>query len=372
MNPIHVLLVNDSLLVSRIIRKILASEPLFSPIGWAKDGLEAEDYVDRHTPDVILMDIHMPRQGGVETTRNILAAHAIPILVVTATINRNMTDIFQCMQYGALEAIKPPQDAAFKNIDTLPPEQLRQLGDSFIRKIKTISQLKQKIRLSTKPLLQPSIKHSVPEVSASPGSTAATHMVAIGASTGGPSALSQVLKAFAADFSAAIVIVQHMDVDFLPSLIVHLQQFSRLPIQAAVEGMVARRGHVYLACKNGHHLKFGNDKHFVYDQQPESIHRPSVNALFESVAETFGSRAIGALLTGMGDDGARGLKLMRDRGGFTLAQDKESSVIYGMPKVAFELGACQEVVPLSKIGQQILIFFKKKAGQPEDKCFVNG
>ena len=360
MNPIHVLLVNDSLLLSRIIRKILASEPLFSPIGWAKDGLEAEDYVKRQLPDVILMDIHMPRQGGVETTRNILAAHAIPILVVTATISQNMNDIFQCMQYGALEAIKPPQDAAFKKIDTLPPEQLRRLADSFIHKIKTISHLKHKIRLSTKPLFRPQIKDPVPKISGRPESTAATHVTAIGASTGGPSALTQVLKAFDAGFPAAIVIVQHMDADFLPSLIVHLQQFSHLPVQAAVEGTVPRRGHVYLACKNGHHLKFGNNKQFAYDQQPESIHRPSVNVLFESVAEIFGPCTIGALLTGMGGDGARGLKIMRDRGGFTLAQDKESSVIYGMPKVAFELDACKEVVPLSGIGQRIVDYFARK------------
>lgn len=358
MNLIHVLLVNDSLLISRIIQKILSTEPLFSPVDWVKDGVEAEEYVQKHPPDIILMDIHMPRQNGVETIRKILATHHIPILVVTATVSRNMSEIFQCIQYGALEAVKPPQHEEFKNIDTLSKKELRRKGAEFISKVKTIASLKEKVLLKKMlPLSVP--KESQPIYSIEHASKPASYLIAIGASTGGPGALSQLLRSIPADISAAIVIVQHIDVDFIPSLIGYIQQYCRLPVREAVEGDIPEIGCVYLAGKKEKHLKCDANKRFVYHNKPDFIHMPSINVLFESVAKNYQQNAVGVLLTGMGADGAKGLKQMRDMGGFTLAQDKDSSLIYGMPQVAAKLNACDEIVPLQQMGDRIVRHIKR-------------
>ncbi len=360
MKPIHVLIVNDSLLATRIMKKILQSEPVFSPIGWTKDGLEAEDYVRQHVPDVILMDIHMPLQDGVETTRKILATHQIPILVVTSTISRNMTKILQIFQYGGLDVIKLPQIPFFKKIDKLTKEELKQLGATFIQKTKTISQLKINVKIPATPPIQHSITESKTCFSTDSISSPTIHLVAIGASTGGPGALAQILKSFPSGFPASIVIIQHMDADFLSSFIVHLQQFSHLPIRKANHRERISPGYIYLACRDNHHLICSRKKTFFYSQTPPRKHIPSVDVFFSSAAKVYHRQAVGVLLTGMGADGAVGLKHIRDRGGFTLAQDKSSSIIYGMPKAALDMKACNEVLPLSHIGQRIADYIYEK------------
>lgn len=354
MEPIHTLLVNDSLLVSRVIKKILATQPMLNPIGWAKNGLEAESYVSRNLPDVILMDIHMPQQNGVETTKKILAIHTIPILLVTSTIKSNMTEIFQCMQYGALEAVKPPQDPLFRNIDQLSTEQLSQLGAPFINKIMTIARLKHLVNATAAKSLRMEFKPPAVVIPVEPATKAASDLVVIGSSTGGPAALAQVLRCFPGNFPAATIIVQHMDAEFLPSLISYLQQYSGLPIQMALEGERPRMGHVYLAHKAGRHLKCARDRTFTYCSQPVLTHMPSIDILFDSVAENFGRNVTGVVLTGMGKDGATGLKNIRDHDGLTLSQDEESSVVYGMPKAAAELQASVEVLPVMRIGPRIV------------------
>lgn len=359
MNPIHVLLVNDSLLISRIIKKILTADPLFSPIDWVKDGVEAEAYVQNQTPDIILMDIHMPRQNGVETIRNILAKYQIPILVVTATITRNMTDVFQCLEYGALEAVKPPQHKDFQRIDSLPPEHIKQLGANFIDKVKTIATLKNKVSLSQHPPVPITEVRKIQEIP-----RPASRLIAIGASTGGPGALTQLLKNIPPDFPAAIVIVQHIDADFVQSLIGYLQQYAYLTVKEAIEGQVPKAGNVYLAGKKGEHLTFGLHKQFKYEKAIDLIHTPSINVLFESVAKSYQHRATGVLLTGMGDDGAKGLKQIRNSNGFTIAQDQESSIIYGMPRAAAQINACSEILPLTQIGARLVQHMKNRQAIP--------
>lgn len=357
MKLIHVLLVNDSVLVSQVIKKILLTEPMFDPIGWAKNGLEAENYIQAHIPDIILMDIHMPLQDGVETTKKILTIHSIPILLVTSTISSNMSEIFQCMQYGALEATKPPHNPAFKNIDHLTQDQLRQLGTPFLKKVLTIARLKNRVKTKETVFPRPEFRKAAVAFSAEPTKKTASDLVVIGSSTGGPTALTQLLKFLPYSLLAAVIIVQHINTEFVPSLINYLQQFSELPIQTALEGESPKNGHVYLAYKEGYHLKCSEGKTFSYCGQPMVNHMPSIDILFDSVAKNYGHHVTGVLLTGMGKDGAAGLKNIRDHGGLTITQDEESSLIYGMPKAALELGASMEVLDVSKIGQRIVEFY---------------
>lgn len=361
MNTIHVLIVNDSLTTSHLLKKILSSDPQFHPIGHAKDGIEGENYVNRHQPDVILMDIHMPNQNGVETTRKIMSRYSIPILVVTATIHRNMPLIFQCMQYGALEAITPPKDPAFVRINQMPPEEIQKTGAEFIQKVKTCYHLRHKIHSSSPTSASTNLS---PAHSQKPvlklGGEPSPYIVAIGASTGGPGALGKLLSYIPSSFSQAITIVQHMEAGFIPGLVEHLQESTRLGIETAEEGGPIVGSKIYIAHGDKRHLQCLRSKKFFYSPPDmHALHTPSINVFFKSVAEVYREKAIGVLLTGMGDDGARGLKQIRDNGGFTIAQDETSSVIYGMPKVAAQLNAARKILPLDQIAFHITEYLRK-------------
>ncbi|MBF0277762.1 MAG: chemotaxis-specific protein-glutamate methyltransferase CheB [SAR324 cluster bacterium] len=355
MPQIHVLIVNDSLVITHLMKKILAADPQFGPVHWAKDGLEAEQYVRHQQPDIILMDIHMPRQDGVETTRKILSQSAIPILVVTATITKNMSAIYQCLEYGALEAIKPPQLSIAQNSSSLSADQIRTMGKPFLLKVKALAQLRHKVEQSRQSSsLAPNNfqKRDLRPLAKAQGK--ASHLVVLGASTGGPKTLQYLLSKFPADFSAAVVLVQHMDADFIPSFIEHLSGYCPLPIETALEGVSPQKGRVYVAHEKKRHLRISSQQTFCYSSEPETLHMPSIDVFFASVAEHFGRRAVGALLTGMGEDGARGLQQLRKNYGFTIAQDEASSVIYGMPKKAAELDAADQILGMEEISPAIV------------------
>ncbi|MBF0353491.1 MAG: response regulator [SAR324 cluster bacterium] len=342
----HVLIVNDSLSTGFLLKRLLTADPRFSPVTLVTDGVSAEKYVHEHDPDVILMDIRMPGQSGIETIRNIMAFKPVPILVVTATLGNNMSEVFQCFHYGALDAILPPRHPEFRNIHQLSLEKIGQIGADFIKKVWMIAGLKSRVGLSGL---------SRPEAMTPEKKTLfrSYRMIAVGASTGGPAALSILLQSFPAEFTVPIVIVQHMDFVFLQSLTKYLQGFSKLPVKLAENGHSLDGGTIYLAGQEKAHLQIQQGR-FQYTTIPQSIHMPSVDVFFNSVAESYGPHAIGLLLTGMGNDGAAGLKHMQVCGGWTVAQDEKSSAIYGMPKAAVELNACRQVLPLTEIGPEIL------------------
>ncbi|CAG2144721.1 chemotaxis response regulator protein-glutamate methylesterase [Cupriavidus numazuensis] len=325
-------IVNDSALAFAALRRAIALDPAFE-IAWvAGDGEQAVQLAASHTPDLILMDLLMPVMDGVEATRRIMSATPCPIVVVTTDLDRNATQVFHAMGHGAVDAVDTP---------TLTESDARLIAGPLLRKMRRIGHLADE-RPST---------HLVAR--SSPGTPATPHLVAIGASAGGPAALAHLLGALPADFGAAVVAVQHVDEAFAPGMANWLNGKCALPVRVVIPGEAPQAGSVLIACTNDH-LRLSAANHLAYTEQPRDYpYRPSIDVFFESVVEHWRGRAIGVLLTGMGRDGARGLKAMREHGALTIAQDQASSAVYGMPKAAATMGAAGEILPLSDIAPRL-------------------
>jgi two-component system response regulator WspF len=328
-------IVNDMPIAVELLRRILASTAEHQLAWIARDGAEAVALCQRDLPDLLLMDLNMPVMDGVEATRRIMLATPCPILLVTASIEDNVPGVYEAMGHGALDAVDMPQ-AGVRGDGTGN-------ATALLTKIATIGKL----------------VHEVPgkrtAATAQPVTGArASSLVAIGASAGGPAALAAVLGGLPVDFPAAIVLVQHLDEQFVAGLVDWLGQHIALPIQAARDGDRPKPGTILVASTSDH-LVFKSSQELGYSQQPrQHIYRPSIDVFFESAARWWQDDLVGVLLTGMGRDGAAGLKTLRERHHLTIAQDRATSAVYGMPKAAAELGAAAEILPLDSIASRLV------------------
>ncbi|BBP99156.1 chemotaxis response regulator protein-glutamate methylesterase 2 [Burkholderia sp. SFA1] len=322
-------IVNDVPLAVEALRRALASRPDFE-IAWiAQDGQQAIDYCAAHTPDVVLMDLVMPKVDGVQASRTIMARSPCAILVVTVDVGANAWRVYEAMGAGALDAVDTP---------ALAGSDARRGAAALIGKIDQIG-----ARLASSTVVI--------------ASKSSERLVAIGASAGGPSALATLLGALPKHFAAAIVIVQHVDRAFAEGMAQWLDAQSALPVRIAREGDRPAPGVVLLAATNDH-LHFASAGRLGYTAHPEQLpYRPSVDVFFQSVTERWTGRALGVLLTGMGRDGAIGLKSMRAKGYHTIAQDEATSAVYGMPKAAAALDAAVSILPLPRIAGAIATAF---------------
>ncbi|MEI7728819.1 MAG: chemotaxis response regulator protein-glutamate methylesterase [Verrucomicrobiota bacterium] len=327
-------IVNDLPLAVEALRRLLAKQTEHQVIWVAYNGSEAVELCERNTPDLILMDLVMPVMNGVEATRRIMARCPCAILLVTVSVRENAGLVFEAMGNGALDAVDTP------NLGN----DVVQTGTSLLAKIDLMNRLLAVGNGPAKPL------------SPSMGDVAFSRkpkLVAIGASAGGPAALAYVLSRLPRNLPAAVVLIQHVDERYAPSLAEWLNQQSILPVRAAVEGDTPTVGQVLLAVKNDH-LVFTGPNRLGYTAHPqETFYRPSVDAFFESVARHYKGGVIGVVLTGMGPDGAKGLKTLRAAGCYTIAQDRETCAVYGMPKAAAAIGAAVDILPLEKIAAQV-------------------
>ncbi|MBP0632569.1 chemotaxis response regulator protein-glutamate methylesterase [Cupriavidus sp. AcVe19-1a] len=326
-------IVNDSPLAVAALRRAIALDPAFE-IAWiAADGQQAVQMAAARTPDLILMDLLMPVMDGVEATRRIMAATPCAIVVVTMDLGRNAAGVFDAMGYGAIDAVDTP---------TLTEADAQLAAGPLLRKMRNIGQL-----LAGRAIPQHKLQ-------AAPRAVAAPRLVALGASAGGPAALAALLGALPADFGAAVVAVQHVDEAFAAGMADWLDGQCALPVRIARAGDTPQAGTVLLAGTNDH-LRLAGPTRMVYTEQPtDYLYRPSIDVFFESVVEHWRGDVAGVLLTGMGRDGAVGLKAMRDRGFLTIAQDRATSAVYGMPKAAAALGAAAEILPLGRIAPRLV------------------
>jgi two-component system response regulator WspF len=333
----RIAIVNDMFIAIEALRRVLMMIAEHEIVWIAKDGAEAVAKCAKDTPDLILMDLIMPVMDGVEATRQIMKRSPCAILIVTASVEQNSAKVFEAMGYGALDAVNTP---ILGNQGT-PGAALALLG-----KIASIAKLNGK----SPPLLPfPS-----PLSSVSLSSSALPPLIAIGSSTGGPKALSAILSRLPANLGAAIVIVQHVDAQFAEGMVDWLNQLTPLTVKKASVGDRPQKGIVLVACTNDH-LCLQANQTLNYVREPiEYPYRPSIDVFFKSVAHYWTSRGIAVLLTGMGRDGAEGLRLLRSVGWHTIAQDKESCAVYGMPKAAAELNAAVEVLNLDAIATTLL------------------
>ncbi len=328
----RIAIVNDLPLAVEALRRVVALRQRYH-IAWvARDGAEAVAQCARDKPDLILMDLIMPVMNGVEATRRIMVGSPCAILIVTASVNENAAMVFEAMGAGALDAVDTPV-----------------LGNTSA--LANTAPLLAKIDLMGRYITGMSRPATAPPLSATP---TAPQLVAIGASAGGPAALAAVLARLPKHFPAAVVIIQHVDTQFAAALADWLKEQSALPVRLAVEGDRPMAGSVLLAGTNDH-LQFVDAHRLGYTPHPlDYVYRPSVNVFFESVAQHWTGGAVAVLLTGMGRDGAQGLKVLRDAGTHTIAQDQATSAVYGMPKAAAQLHAAVEVLPLDQIAPALM------------------
>ena len=335
----RIAIVNDSKLAAESLRRVIASSTRHQVAWVAEDGHEAVQRCRQDRPDIILMDLIMPRMNGVEATREIMAKTPCAIVVVTASVTENAAKVFEAMGAGALDAINTP---------VLGMDGQGAGHAALLHKIDMVTRL---IDDPKRPRSQAPAadKHtaSVPLGSQPP-------LIAIGASTGGPAALQTVLNALPASLPAAIVVVQHVDPQFAESFASWLNEQSPLPVRLACTGDRPRAGEVLVAGREDH-LILTRAGTLEYTPEPiEYAYRPSVNVFFQSVVDHYRGAVLGVLLTGMGRDGAAGLLALREAGGHTIAQDQATSAISGMPKAAAELGAAAEILALRDIGPALL------------------
>ncbi|MFO1418403.1 MAG: chemotaxis-specific protein-glutamate methyltransferase CheB [Methylotetracoccus sp.] len=336
-------IVNDLALAREALRRVVSASPGLEICWTAQDGAEAVERCRAERPDVVLMDLIMPAMDGVEATRRIMACSPCPVLVVTATIEGHFTKVYDAMGAGALDAVETP---------SLGPDGALRGGDALLRKIATIGALTRTVPArgdAGRSTLPADRRQAIDERAGT-----LPYLIAIGASTGGPNALATILAGCPLTLPGAVLIVQHIDARFTSGLVDWLSQRSRLPVMACPDGTHPRAGHVYVAAQD-RHLTLDRSGILRYAEAPEhALHRPSIDVLFQSIAECPGSMGCGIVLTGMGRDGASGLRALRQAGFVTIAQDRESSVVWGIPGAAVACDAASLVLPLDQIAPRVL------------------
>jgi two-component system, chemotaxis family, response regulator WspF len=344
----RIAIVNDMLLAVEALRRVVSNVPDYE-IAWvARNGVEAVEKCAADTPDVVLMDLIMPVMDGVEATRRIMAASPCLILVVTATVGGHAAKVFEAMGFGARDAVNTP---------VLGGDGRVQGGATLLAKIATLGKL-----LDTTPS-QEARRRVIP--SAPAPAYDLPPLVAIGASTGGPAALAHILSRLPAGFPAAVVVIQHVDVQFAAGLADWLQAQTSLKVRLVQGGCRLEVGTVWLAGTNDHMIL--TPQHTLsYVAEPRDYpYRPSVDVFLKSLVKNgpkpWPGKAAGVLLTGMGRDGADGLAALRRAGVYTLAQDQTSSVVYGMPKAAAEASAAMQIVSLEAMATTLVRFFGETA-----------
>jgi two-component system chemotaxis response regulator CheB len=338
---VRVLVVDDSSFMRKSLTHILESAESMEVVGTAADGKEAIRKVKQLHPDVVLLDIEMPVMDGLAALAHIMAECPTPVLMLSALNKRDKAIAIKSLEHGAVDFISKPSGVISYDID--------KLSNEIVTKVKITAGVNvRKIQLSIP--TETFLRHWH-----EPG--ARGKIVVIGASTGGPRAVAMVLSGLPRDISTAIIVVQHMSPEFVPSFVDRLQWGCSLMISTAQEDEAISSGRVLVAPGGCHTLIVQNgDSRRIHFSRKASSHAvfPSIDYAMESAARVYGDGIIGVLLTGIGSDGARGLKAIKDAGGSTIAEDQSSCIVFGMPKAAIDLGCVDEVVPLPQIAQTIL------------------
>jgi two-component system chemotaxis response regulator CheB len=347
-DPLRILIVDDSALMRRMLRELLSGDSEVSVVGEAANGREALALVAELRPSLVTLDVRMPVMDGVETTRQIMAYHPTPILVLTASLSSYDVDItFQMLGLGALDVMEKPR--------LTDPGEVERARRALLRKVKLLARVRVVTHLrgrrsndrSRATSDEPDKAQRVPApVSRHP--SLVTPVVVIGASTGGPRVVRQILASLPRDFPAAVLVVQHIAQGFSAGMAEWLGLSSALPVELVTEGKPLRVG-VALVAPDRYDTLLQSDGRLHLSSNPLLLQRPSVDITMQSVAEMCGPRAAGVLLTGMGRDGAIGLLAIRRAGGYTIAQDEASCTIYGMPRAAVELAAADAILPPEQI-----------------------
>lgn len=337
----RVLIIDDSALMRQMLASILSSDPGIEVVGTAPDPLVAREKIKALNPDVLTLDVEMPRMDGLAFLEKLMTLRPMPVVMVSSLTEKGAEVTMRAMELGAVDVFCKPVDLAGGG--------LQAQAKILIDKVKAAASARVR-SLSDRPVRQP------PRLAVTTLYKSTDRLVAIGSSTGGVEALRDIILALPAD-SPPIVITQHIPPKFSASFAERLDSLAAVRVKEASDGERIMAGHVYIAPGDRHLAVHRSGAQLIahcYDGALVSGHKPSVSILFNSVAEACGAKAVGVILTGMGRDGADGLLAMRKAGAATIGEDESSCVVYGMPKAAFDLGAVEKQLPLSRIAEEIL------------------
>jgi two-component system response regulator WspF len=349
--PFRIAIVNDLAMAREALRRVVATIPDAAVCWVAADGEEAVSRARIDRADLVLMDLIMPVMDGVEATRRIMKEAPCPILVVTATVEGNATRVYEAIGAGAIDAVDTPRLGAEGTHGE----------EALVEKVGAIRRMAKADGPRT-PAAAPPARPKPVTVAAPPAATTAPNdaalstsatIIAVGSSTGGPQALATFLKSLPNPLPYAVVIVQHMDATFLPGLATWLAGQTGLNVQLAPPHGRPTAGSVMVAGQDMQMVLKQNGTLDYVHGDPTLIHRPSVDVFFESLAKSRAQKGAAVMLTGMGRDGAMGMKALRDAGWRTFAQDRETSIVWGMPGAAVQAGAAEQVLPLEQIGPAV-------------------
>lgn len=358
-DSIRVLVIDDSALMRQMISRIL-KEAGFDVVGVARDGIEGLEAVRRLNPDVVTLDVEMPRMDGLSMLRQLMKVHPVPVVMLSSLTQAQAPATVEALSLGAVDFVPKPGGGISLNID--------EVADQLVHKVRTAAKARvtplagarsepvrparTAARVAKEPggVAAPGASASAPPAESKSRPELPRRLVVVGSSTGGPRALVELVTRLPGDFSAPMVIVQHMPAGFTASLAARLDSLSQLAVAEAKEGVVPQPGEIWVA-PGGFHLLFDRQGRMRLDnsQPPHLGVRPAVDLTMESAVEVWRDGLIGVILTGMGMDGAKGARRIKQHGGLVVAQDEATSVVYGMPRAVVEMGLADHVAPIETI-----------------------
>ena len=348
--PVRVLVADDSAFMRTALRRMLESDPDIKVIASAQDGRSAVELCEKHDPDVVTLDLEMPVLNGLQALQRIMQSHPRPVIMVSSLTTEGAETTLEAFSLGAFDCIPKPMSHASLDIIHVREDLVAKVKAAFTSRDRytntPTATAPKKVTMAARPSMAPL------------QSSSAMPIVCLGCSTGGPAALQQILPALPGDLPAAIVIVQHMPVGFTGPFARRLDSLCQLRVEEAKADQILEPGSVLIA-PAGSHLTFSRKRHFKYSICLSNIrngrlHMPSVDVMMKSAAETFENPAIGVILTGMGADGAEGLKALHTLGAFTIGQDERSCVVYGMPRACAEMGILSRTAALDQVASEIV------------------
>jgi two-component system, chemotaxis family, protein-glutamate methylesterase/glutaminase len=349
---IRVLVADDSAFMRKVLLGILDSDGGFEIVGEARDGREAVEKNAALKPQVITMDVNMPHMDGLQATEVIMSTEPRPIVIVSSESRAGAEATLRALELGAIDFVAKPSSAVDLDMSCVREELVRKLR--MAAKVRVVRNLMRKAPVAVASNMQARVEERRQEAAPAPGIHGVRLPIAVlAASTGGPATLMKLLAQFRAGFPAALLVVQHMPGSFTPHFAEQLASVSQIPVKQAENGEELRAGQAYV-CPGDCHLRVAPPGRIVLDDGPRIAgYRPSIDVTLESVAVLAGANAVVAILTGMGNDGARGVLAIQEYGGLVLAQDEATSVIFGMPLEAIKTGAVQHVLPLEQIAAAV-------------------
>jgi two-component system chemotaxis response regulator CheB len=342
---VNVLVVDDSAFMRNTLTSMISSDPEIKVVGIARNGIEAVDKVAELKPDIVTLDVEMPRMNGLEALKHIMAKNPVPVLMVSSLTDEDAKETLEALDLGAVDFIP-------KNLSDLSVNIVK-IKEVLIDKIKKIAGkgiVLKKRRLHSKPL-------EMPRISQETGHRK-TGIVVVGTSTGGPKALQSIVSRIPKDFPVPILIAQHMPPAFTGPFAERLNSLSEIDVKEAENGEPVKKGTAYIAPGSGHmgvvRKKVTETSIEISADDGSHIYKPSVDVLMLSVVESFSGQVLGVILTGLGNDGSKGMKEIKNKGGRTIAESEESCIVYGMPKAIVDAGIADKIVPLDEVAGEII------------------